>query len=119
MMRAHAKTAKKHFLNAFWFKNMVGNKKEWDLKQTLKGKYKFLGKWVSGAQLGNIHYGFVGKATGFPDLILWAGAGYAQIKAGSSKPYFFPWLGDDPRDTVMINWGIRLWWKDFFGLLKY
>ena len=52
-----------------WFKEQVGNKKRWDFKQ-IDPKFE---------AFGNIHYGIVGEATGFPRSILFSAAGAAQL----------------------------------------
>jgi len=66
------------------WKEMVGYDQPWDHKEQLK---KAFGDWSLDGKRGmlyhydiwsNIHYGYVGRAAGFPDWVLLAGAGYAQ-----------------------------------------
>lgn len=60
---------------------------------------------------GNIMYGYMGKVFGFADILLYAAAGYAQKKAGTSKDEWnnFKNFGDDPRDTERIKQGIEIY----------
>jgi len=77
--------------------------------------------------VANIHYGYVGKAAGFTDIELLAGAGMAQLKdhlldpvlegkdpnrdaIGPLGTYF-----DEPEDQAAIQIGIDLYSK--YGLL--
>lgn len=75
------------------FKNNVGNRKAWDLKQYPEWQkfsiYIFNGQYVDSDALGNILYGYIGKAYGIPQWILLIAAGLAQIKAGTST---LPWI---------------------------
>ena len=122
-----------------WFFKQVTHKGPWDLKidnswrQTLgiqpipaygvKGKpnekFKFSGKIVDREMLGNMTYGYLGKAMGFPDIILYLGGGVAaQGKSfpemvinsakniGDLKP---PYYGDTKEDHECIEFGIQLY----------
>ena len=80
-----------------WFKSQVENKKPWDYKQ-YDPKFE---------DLGNYNYGYAGTRQGIPAPILRAGAGYAQIRAGTSKGHFVTSAFDDPKDQEQINRGIR------------
>lgn len=95
------------------FKVKVQNMGEWDLKQKCpdgNATYQFKDIIVQPQDIGNIHYGYVGKAMGIPDLMLLLGGSYAQISAGtSSLKMFLSTGGDDLRDQVFIRYGIALY----------
>ena len=94
------------------FYNKVRNHGEWDLKQypEYQGTFQFNGMTVQGQDLGNIHFGYTGKALGLPDSVLLAGAGVAQIIAGTSTfPSVMTCYGDDLRDHIYIIYGIMLY----------
>ncbi|MDC0669152.1 PAAR-like protein [Nannocystis radixulma] len=88
-----------------WFYEQVKNGGPWDYKQR-------------GAQyedFGNYNYGATGQALGIPSQVLRRMAGWAQKRAGTSRP---EWgkptdlcgdgsFGDDPRDQEMIDAGIH------------
>ncbi len=100
------------------FYNKVRNKGEWDLKQydEYKGTFLFNGLVVQGQDVGNINFGYTGKALGLPDEILLAGAGAAQIMAGTSTPIsLIVSYGDDLRDQLFIMYGILLYKIDNKG----
>jgi len=106
----------------------------WDHKPFIKKNY---GMWsyddVSGNSYqydvwSNVHFGYVGAASGFSDWELKSGAGVGQLLAGTSdvgifdKEYWrrrFSTLGDadvlaafdDPKDQAAIQLGIDLWRK--------
>ena len=117
----------KEIWSPFTFKALVQGNGEWDFKDNKntiygianekenKGTTFSLGKFEMEPQdIGNFHYGAVGKATGiFPEWVLEEQAGEAQIKSGTSKkewqnglltPFTWPY-GDDPRDNYYINRG--------------
>ena len=60
----------------YWFYQKVRNGGEWDYKQRHR---KF-------ANLGNFNYGAAGFAAGIPEGTLYAAAGFAQHRAGTSQP---------------------------------
>lgn len=60
----------------YWFYQKVRNHGPWDYKQENQN-------W---AQFGNFNYGAAGTAAGIPKEILLMGAGWAQSRAGTSKP---------------------------------
>ncbi|KAA5604565.1 hypothetical protein F1188_15230 [Roseospira marina] len=113
------------------WKAQVGNRKPWDHKRHIKSTY---GDWSTDATSGksygfdiwsNVHYGYVGRAAGFWTYVLKAGAGHAQLQAGTSPPGYwsrrFKRIGDadflaafdDPKDQAAIELGARLW--DTYG----
>ena len=59
--------------------------------------------------VANIHYGYVGRASGFPIVDLLAFAGAAQITAGTSDWSYWYTLFDDPADAAAIRVGMELW----------
>ena len=97
----------------FYYK--VRNKGEWDLKQLpeYQGAFQFNGLVIEGQDIGNINFGYTGKALGLPDSILLAGAGVAQIMAGTSNfSFVMASNGDDLRDQMYILYGIMLYRED-------
>lgn len=109
------------------FKAWVGNRRPWDHKATMKTRF---GEWTADAQSkreynfdiwSNVHYGFVGRACGFSEWTLKAGAGYAQWQAGTAPDGYWErrleQLGDadflaafdDPADQRAIKIGMDLW----------
>lgn len=94
------------------FYHKVRNKGDWDLKQKAEyqGTFQFNDKTVQAQDIGNINFGYAGKALGLPDGILLAGAGCAQILAGTSTFSFLVVSnGDDLRDQMYIMYGIQLY----------
>lgn len=86
----------------YWFYQKVRNHGPWDYKQENQN-------W---AQFGNFNYGAAGTAAGIPKEILLMGAGWAQSRAGTSKPEWGKWhekppYGDDPTDQRAIQEGIK------------
>lgn len=117
----------KNIWSPFTFKSLVQDNGEWDLKNNKntiygiandkenKGTYFSFGTSAMEPQdIGNFHYGAVGKATGlFPEWIIEEQAGENQIENKRSKevwqngaltPFTWPY-GDDPRDNYYINKG--------------
>jgi hypothetical protein len=125
------------------FKDYVKTNGKWDLKSNKKtiyglandGKtqFYFQGKTMESQDIGNHHFGAVGKAYGlFSETFMLKQAGAYQIKSGTSKPewqkykttykYTFsktgtmikvpitemlPPFGDDPRDQSWIKAGFQ------------
>lgn len=96
-----------------WFKNQVQNGGPWDFKNNaLKGD-KTAGILFAGTHYrydmpGNFHYGYVGTMAGFSASTLESAAGYAQLKAGTSKPDYWCTSFDDPEDNAYVRLGIAL-----------
>jgi hypothetical protein len=96
------------------FYKLVKTNGKWDLKNQkkwkLKGKdyYTFMGVKVQVADLGNIHFGYVGSVL-FKWITLCAGAGLYQIYSGTSSWKFWYSFFDDPRDTFCISLGRAIW----------
>ncbi|MCT4716308.1 polymorphic toxin type 44 domain-containing protein [Enterobacteriaceae bacterium H18W14] len=86
----------------YWFYEKVRNHGPWDYKQF--NPYF--------AAFGNFNFGAAGYAAGIPPEILLMGAGFAQSRAGTSKPIWGNWYekppyGDDPTDQRNIREGIE------------
>lgn len=97
------------------FYNNVRNKGKWDLKQNpeYQGTFQFNDLVIQGQDIGNINFGYTGKALGFPDSVLLVGAGVAQIMAGTSNfSFVMASNGDDLRDQMYIMYGIMLYKED-------
>lgn len=85
-----------------WFYQKVRLNGVWDYKNYAGRQY---------ANFGNFNYGATGTAAGIPGSVLLRAAGWAQTRAGSSKPEFGSWhsrppFGDDPEDQAWIRAGI-------------
>ena len=96
--------------NLMDFKNLVANKQEMDLKnqpEWQNSAFIYDGEVVSQDALGNINYGYFGKYCNFPDSVLMAAGGVAQLFAGHSKIEHIYVFFDDPRDTYRIMQGIE------------
>ena len=94
------------------FYNKVRNKGEWDLKQLpeYQGTFQFNDLVIQGQDIGNINFGYTGKALGLPDSVLLLGAGFAQMMAGTSNfSFVMASNGDDLRDQIYIMYGIMLY----------
>lgn len=100
-------------LNLAFFKNVVNNNGELDLKNLsayqTNATYVFDGEIVDRDALGNITYGYFGRYLGMPIQLLLSSAGYAQYQAGTSNWDFFFSYGNDPRDQYRIMQGILLY----------
>ena len=97
------------------FYNNVRNKGKWDLKQNpeYQGTFQFNDFVIQGQDIGNINFGYTGKALGLPDSVLLVGAGVAQIMAGTSNfSFIMTSNGDDLRDQMYIMYGIMLYKED-------
>lgn len=85
-----------------WFYQQVRLHGPWDYKNQRGRQY---------ANFGNFNYGAVGQAAGIPEEVLLRAAGWAQSRAGTSKPTYSDWhhtapYGDDPDDQAWIRAGI-------------
>lgn len=113
---------------AYWrWYNLVRTGGPWDHKKEIIEKF---GYWSYDATTdnshsyetwSNIHYGYIGRASGFPQWDLLAGAGLAQLKDGNSPPgYWSRRFGtifdadflaafDESEDQEAIRIGMDLW----------
>lgn len=91
------------------FAGLVKTGGAWDLKTKLGGSnyYYINGYYRSGEQIGNEHYGYMGKGLGYGSTTLKTAAGLYQIVSGTSSWSFYTSYFDDPADTVAINEGIN------------
>ena len=97
------------------FYNNVRNMGKWDLKQQkeYQGAFQFNDHVIEGQDIGNINFGYTGKALGLPTSVLLLGAGVAQMIAGTSNfSSFMASNGDDLRDQMYIMYGIMLYEED-------
>ena len=106
-----------------YFYNSVNSNARWDYKVKKRweadikvpylgvtGEFIFNGEVITAEDFGNLHFGFIGKAMGFTDKILFMGGGYAAHDGNFdlsilSGPYF----GDDPNDHKYIQKGIDMY----------
>ena len=98
------------------FYSIVHNGAIYDLKNQpdwQSDKFIYNGELIDKDVPGNMHYGYLGKVFGFPDTLLYAAAGLAQIRAKTSNKEWlnFDNFGDDPRDTESIRKGIEYYNK--------
>ena len=87
------------------FRRLVGNASIMDLKNQPEWQHSaciYDGEIVDQDAMGNINYGFFGRHCNIPEVVLIAGAGYAQISAGTSDLDFWITFGDDPRDCYRV-----------------
>ncbi|PFZ09503.1 hypothetical protein COL63_22380 [Bacillus pseudomycoides] len=92
-----------------YFIEKVRTKGPWDYKWQYTGKYIYQGWKCTGEDLGNMHYGYIGRAGGFTRDLLKTAAGLYQIKSGTYKLEWISTYFDDPNDQSWINYGIQLW----------
>lgn len=82
---------------------------DWDIKDRFKSNitYEYQGKELRFDDVGNIHYGYVGR-TMFPLTILQQAGGLLSTiqygPRGDISSYF-----DEPRDQEMVAYGYYLW----------
>lgn len=122
-----------------WFFKKVTHNGPWDIKRDVswkktigiepipaygvKGKpnekFLFSGKKVDREELGNITYGYLGKAMKFPDTLLYLGGGVAAqgnslcdmiINSAKNLQELKPsYYGDSKEDHECIEFGIQLY----------
>ncbi|EOP46348.1 polymorphic toxin type 44 domain-containing protein [Bacillus cereus] len=97
------------------FTKLVKSGAPWDykLKYGPKTTYTFDNRTLTGEDLGNFHFGYVGKAIGFTDLELTGGAGFYQLLSRTSEWSYYQTFFDDPRDQEMIKLGIDYYNKGY------
>ena len=112
-----AERNKQEAKNMYWTEwyNSVRNGGQWDPKHG--------GKNPEMEHAGNFNYGSTGRAVGFSEEVLLRGAGWAQERAGTSKPEWGHWYGDapygdDPRDQAKISEGYG-YFDDEYGESYY
>lgn len=94
----------------FEFANRVQTNGIWDYKQvfTTGYSYTYNGSNVKDQDLGNMHYGYVGRYAGFSRTLLSSAAGAYQIYSGTSSPFWYASYFDDPNDQYWINYGMNM-----------
>ncbi len=93
-----------------YFASRVKSNGIWDYKRTYgtKNQYDF-NKWtMTGEDIGNMHYGYVGRAAGFSENLLKTAAGAYQIYSGTSTVKWYDSYFDDPNDQIWIQYGFNL-----------
>lgn len=83
----------------------------WDYKYFLGRTTRYMiedlgGVSMTGENIGNFHYGYVGRAV-FSATLLKSAAGMYQIYSGTSSIEFWDSYFDDPEDMEDIQWGIN------------
>ncbi|WP_405081039.1 polymorphic toxin type 44 domain-containing protein [Paenibacillus chitinolyticus] len=93
------------------FASKVPSGGPWDYKKVYKNAdgYGFGGNWMRGEDLGNMHYGYVGRAAGFSNTLLSSAAGAYQIYSGTASIGWWNSYFDDPMDQEFINLGVNYW----------
>ena len=105
-----------YFETGLFFASKVNTGQEWDLKSSQEWNldpnivYLYNGTELRYDDIGNIHYGYVGRSVFSENLLLSMG-GAVQIIAGNSKWKFSNSNFDDPRDQWAISFGVDLWEK--------
>lgn len=97
-------------LTGLYFAGKVKTGGAWDYKRIYQSpSYKFNGRIMKGEDLGNMHYGFVGRGGGFSEFLLSTAAGAYQIYSGTSHIGWYRSYFDDPNDQAMIRLGFGYW----------
>lgn len=101
--------------NLIDFTKLVANGCEMDLKnqpEWQNSAFIYDGEVLSQDALGNINYGYFGTYCNFPQSVLMAGAGVAQLMDGNHRMEFILTVFDDPRDTFRVFQGIEIYEED-------
>ncbi len=99
---------------AGYFVNKVRPNGDWDFKSqdgwslNPNTKYIYNGEELRFDDIGNIHYGYVGRVLFDTDTLLQAG-GAVQILTMTSDKCYKNSNYDDPRDQWAISYGAKLW----------
>lgn len=111
-----------------WFYQQVNHNAVWDIKLEQRwkealpdvpylgnnGQFVFRGKVKDAEALGNIMYGYTGRATGFGEITLyWGGGVAAQGSVSSEEVTNPPDYGDSKNDHNNIAWGYELFCSDY------
>lgn len=110
-----------------WFYQQVNHGAVWDIKVEARwesalpnapylGSKKFLfrGNEMNAADIGNLMYGYTGRATGFGKITLFWGGGVAhQGSINNSEVSTAPYYGDLPEDHEKIDQGYDLFESDY------
>ncbi len=95
------------------FKSVVDNDKKYDLKKQEGWNIpmKYNGIVLEPQDIGNLHYGYIGRSIGIPLDMLLLGAGYNQV-TNKYRNYLWcmtPSACDDPRDTYYVRMGALIY----------
>ncbi len=96
-----------------YFFAKVNDKGDWDLKLTTttfsyeKKNLLYDGNVYTGEQIGNIHFGYVGRAL-YSKTFLHFGAGLNQASKKLIIDYW-PYFFDEPEDYAMVELGAKLY----------
>jgi hypothetical protein len=96
----------------FYFASKVKTGGDWDYKRSYgysSKKWVYRGNTLTGEDVGNMHYGYVGRAAGFGTTVLKTAAGAYQIYSGTSSAGWYKSYFDDPNDQKWIIYGIDMW----------
>ena len=93
----------------YYFTGKVNSRGPWDYKHAygVNDRYVFGGRVMKGEDLGNMHFGYVGRFGGFQPKVLLAAAGAVQIKCKTSNVNWYKSYFDDPNDQKSIKIGIN------------
>ena len=100
--------------SSLYFINHVKPGGEWDFKSQDDWQldpsttYVFNNMELRYDDIGNIHYGYVGRVLFSTNALMRAG-GLVQIYTGTSKIYYWNTNFDDPRDQWAIGIGCQIW----------
>jgi len=111
-----------------WFYGKVNHAAAWDIKRQQQwnnalpnipylgnsGEFIFRGYKITAEDMGNIMYGYTGRATGFSEITLYWGGGVAkQGSLNNSAVTTAPYYGDDANDHYNIELGYDLFNSDY------
>lgn len=99
----------KHLVAGQYFAERVKTGGDWDYKSYLGTKTLYyvedLNRNMTGEDIGNFHYGYVGRSV-FSATTLKSSAGMYQIYSGTSNIKYWDSFFDDPKDQYEIQKGI-------------
>lgn len=112
-----------------WFYQKVNHNCEWDIKRKQRWEealpnilypgvsgrlFLFRGELRTAEEMGNIMYGYIGRATGFGEVLLYWGGGVAnQGGMNNSEVNTPPNYGDSEEDHRMIELGYHLFEEEY------
>ncbi|MBD8496730.1 polymorphic toxin type 44 domain-containing protein [Paenibacillus arenosi] len=98
------------YMYGWWYNKVkIGGPWYYKLLYGTQTKYTFRGQVVTGEYLGNLHYGYVGKAARFTETELLAGGGFAAFVAGTQDWNNISGFFDGAEDTKAIKDGFALY----------
>ena len=100
-----------------WFYNQVNHNAPMDYKRKHRrpwwslgcDKFYFRGKMITFEEYGNLNFGYVGKALGIPDWIIFAGGGFAAVTGGGDTSWRIDYFFDSEEDHDSVAWGIDIY----------